>query len=317
MRSLTRRKLLGGCAVGLVAGLAGCSADAAMFVTPVDTPQAVGQQATASPSTDRPDSDTAELVAAAVANGTNRTDSTTAPYQPDRPVVYNDTVYTLTWSEAARDTSRTEYKITMRTADDDRAPDTDFEELSAVDRNRLERFPELIHNYAENPESEVPEELSYNIYYPPAEREQSAIVPDPQYDTLSVAGQPVELSVDPITVSLDVYQYTATERAPSVSAFGRELRRDHRFELSGLSEPERKLFERVRSDGSFYKGAFDDVPDGAFTQLADHFVSHPALIVENTTGEWLTRYAGTDYWVTIDFALHEEYTERLERVESL
>lgn len=317
MNSLTRRKLLGGCAVGLAAGIAGCSADAAMFVTPVDTPRAIGQQATEAPATDRPDSDTAELVAAAVTNGTNRTDSSTAPYQPDRPIVYNETVYTLAWSEAARDTSRTEYKITMRTDDDDRATDTNFEDLPAVDRNRLERYPELIHNYVENPESEVPEELTYNIYYPPAEREQSAIVPDPEYDTLSVAGQPVGLSVEPITVSLDVYQYRATERAPSVSAFGRELRRDHRFDLSGLTDTERKLFERVRSEGSFYKGAFDDVPDGAFKELADHFVSHPAIIVENTTGEWLTQYEGTDYWVSIDFMLHEEYEERLERVESL
>ena len=317
MTSITRRKLLGGCAVGLTAGLAGCSADAAMFVTAVDTPAAIGQQATESPTKDHPDSDTAELVAAAVNNGTNRTDSRDAPYQPDRPIAYNETVYDLEWSEASRDTSRTEYKITMTVYDDDRATDASFEELPAVDRERLERYPELIQNYVENSEAEFPRELIYEIYYPPAEREQSAIVPEPQYNTLSVIDQPVELTVEPITVSLDVYQYTATERAPSVTAFGEELRQKHRFELSGLSEDERKLFDRLREEGSFYKGAFDDVPDGAFTGLADHFVTHPAIFVEGSTGEWLTQYDGTDYWVEIDFVLLEEYESRLERVESL
>ena len=317
MTSITRRKLLGGCAVGLTAGLAGCSTDAAMFVTAVDTPRTIGQQATESPTKDRPDSDTAELVTGAINNGTNRTHRRTAPYQPARPVVYNDTVYQLEWSEADRDTSRTEYKITMTAYDDDRETGVSFEELPAVDRERLERYPGLIQNYVENPESELPRELTYDIYYPPAEREQSAIVPDPQYDTLSVAGQPTELAVEPTTVSLDVYQYTATERAPSVEALGREIRRNHRFELAGLSEAERELFERVRSEGSFYKGAFDDAPDGAFKGLADQFVSHPAIIVEDATGEWLTRYEGTDYWVEIDFVLLEEYESRLERVESV
>ena len=90
-----------------------------------------------------------------------------------------------------------------------------------------------------------------------------------------------------------------------------------RKSVSGLSEAERELFERVRSEGSFYKGAFDDVPDGAFKGLADHFVTHPAIFVEDSTGEWLTRYDGTDYWVEIDFVLVEEYESRLERVESL
>ena len=317
MTSITRRKLLGGCAVGLTAGLAGCSADAAMFVTAVDTPRAIGQQATESPTKNQPDSDTAELVAKAVTNGTNRTDRNTIPYQPNRPVVYNETVYELEWSEADRDTSRTEYKIKMTVYEDDRTTDASFEELPAVDRERLERYPGLIGNYVENSEAEFPRELTYDIYYPPAEREQSAIVPDSQYDSLSVADQPVEIAVEPITVSLDVYQYTATERAPSVAAFGRELLRNHRFELSGLSEAERELFERVRSEGSFYKGAFDDVPDGAFKGLADHFVSHPAIIVEDSTGEWLTQYDGTDYWVSMDFVLLEDYENQLERVESL
>jgi len=205
----------------------------------------------------------------------------------------------------------------MTVYDDDRATDASFEELPAVDRERLERYPELIQNYVENSEAEFPRELIYEIYYPPAEREQSAIVPEPQYNTLSVTDQPVELTVEPITVSLDVYQYTATERAPSVTAFGEELRQKHRFELSGLSEDERKLFDRLREEGSFYKGAFDDVPDGVFTGLADHFVTHPAIFVEGSTGEWLTQYDGTDYWVEIDFVLLEEYESRLERVESL
>ncbi|MFB6294052.1 MAG: hypothetical protein ABEH60_07315 [Halonotius sp.] len=317
MDSLSRRKLLGGCAAGLLAGLAGCSADAAMFVEPVETATAIGRKATDAPSREQPGSDRAELVAAAVDGGTNRTDSYGPPYQPDRPVVHNDTVYNLTWSEATRDTSRTEYKIEMAPSDDDSATDASFADLPAVDRKRLQRYPDLIQNYAENSEAEVPERVAYRIYYPPAEREASAIVPDPQYDTLSVAGQPVELSVEPTTVSLDVYRYTATERAPSVAAFGRELRREHRFELSGLSKPEREFFDRVRSEGSFYKGAFDDVPDGAFKGLADHFVAEPAIFVENTTGEWLTRYEGTDYWVEIDFVLLEEYADRLRAVESL
>jgi hypothetical protein len=318
MDSLSRRKLLGGCAAGLLAGLAGCSADAAMFVEPVETATAIGRKATDGSERAPRDSDRAELVAAAVDGGTNRTDSYGPPYQPDRPVVHNDTVYNLTWSEATRDTSRTEYEIGMTVYDDDRATDAEFADLPAVDRERVDPgMVETAVRRVEDTDEEFPVDYGAQFYWPPAEREQSALVPEPQYDTIEIAGQPVELSVEPTTVSLDVYRYTATERAPSVAAFGRDLRREHRFELSGLSKPEREFFDRVRSEGSFYKGSFDDVPDGAFKGLADHFVAEPAIFVENTTGEWLTRYEGTDYWVEIDFVLLEEYEQRLRAVESL
>ncbi|TQQ81436.1 hypothetical protein [Halonotius roseus] len=327
MPSLSRRKLLAGCAAGLTAGLAGCvDPDAAMFVEPVPSATDIATKATTAP--DSRDTETTELVAETVSGGTNRTSPNgrgNPPYQPDRPVRYNSSVYNIEWQETDQQRDRTEYliSVTIYGADADREPEIAFEDLPAIDQEMLHFLPRLISHIQEANESEgvdasFPESSERQAWYPPADREASVLVPEPDYETIGVDGHPVTVAVEPTTVSLDVFAYTATERAASLEAFGRDIRTNHRFELTGLSDAERDFFEMVIDDGSFYKGSFDDVDEGIFEGVADRFVSQPALFMPyESEGEWLTRYNGTDYWVRIDFVRMSEYADQLRSVEEL
>jgi hypothetical protein len=115
-----------------------------------------------------------------------------------------------------------------------------------------------------------------------------------------------------------VFAYTATERAATLAAFGRELRSTHRFELAGLTDAEQEFITMTIEEGSFYKGPSDGVDNEVFGGVADRFVSQPALFTpDESEGEWLTRYDGTDYWVRIDFVRMSEYADRLRSVERL
>ncbi|RJX51819.1 hypothetical protein [Halonotius pteroides] len=323
MPSISRRELLAGCAAGLTAGLAGCAdPDAVMYVEPVSAATDIATEATTAP--DSRDAETAALVAETVAGGTNRTsrnDRGNPPYQPDRPVRYNGTVYDLDWNATGRQQQRTEHllSLTIHDADSDYAPEVSFDELPAVDQERLTPLPRVIDNIQEaNETAGLPEPFERQAWYPPAEREASALVPEPAYDTIEVNGYPVTVTVEPVTVQLPVFAYTATERASSLAAFGRELRSAHRFPLTGLSDAEHEFFKMVIEEGSFYKGGFDDVDDGVFEGVADQFVREPALFTPyESEAEWLTRYDGTDYWVTIDFVRMSEHADRIQAVEEL
>jgi hypothetical protein len=323
MPSLSRRKLLAGCAAGLTASLAGCAdPDAVMYVEPVPTATDIATRATTAP--DSRDAETVELVDETVAGGTNRTsrnDRGNPPYQPDRPVRYNGTVYDVDWRATGRQQERTEHllSLTIHDADSDYAPEISFGELPAVDQERLTQLPRFVSHIQEaNETAGLPESFERQAWYPPADREASELVPEPAYDTIAVNGYPVTVAAEPVTIKLAVFAYTATERASSLAAFGRELRSAHRFPLTGLTDAEREFFEMVIEEGSFYKGGFDDVEDGVFKGVADQFVSQPALFTPyESEAEWLTRYDGTDYWVTIDFVQLSEYADRLQTVEEL
>lgn len=318
MPSLSRHKLLAGCATGLTVGLAGCiESDAVISVSPVSSPAAIGRKATTSP--DDRDAETTELIAATVAGGTNRTSPDgyrEPPYQPTRPVRYNETVYTVDWTETGRQETRTEFilTITIHEAASGRDPELTFDELPAVDQERLRSLAQSISLMQRaNRTDNLPKTHEEQVWYPPPDREPSMLVPTPEHTTIEVDGQPVTVGAEPTTVALAVYAYTATERAPSLATFGRKLRTAHRFSLTGLNDAERGFFEQVVDEGSFYKGSFDDVENDVFNGIVEQFVDQPALFASSPSkGEWLTRYDGTDYWVTIDFIRMPEYAARLQ-----
>ncbi|ERH05948.1 MAG: hypothetical protein J07HN4v3_01557 [Halonotius sp. J07HN4] len=188
MRPLSRRKLLAGCVAGVTAGVAGCAdPDAAMFVEPVPSPTDIATEATTTP--DSRDSETIELVAETVAGGANRTSPDgrgNLPYQPDRPVRYNRSVYDIVWNTTDRQRDRTEYvlSLTVYGTDTDREPERAFDELPTVDRERLRFLPRLIDHITEANESEeidasFPESPERQVWYLPVDREASVLVPDP------------------------------------------------------------------------------------------------------------------------------------------
>jgi hypothetical protein len=297
-----------------------------MFVDELSTDRAIGERATIQP---EPDSTDASIVANATANGTEAADDGPAegpPFEPDRPVVSNGTVYDLHWEAAGRTAPRTEFGVALTVHADDRETDAAFADLPAIDRQRLDGLRRRIKEYdpeadedAGSDDESSPLELTFQQQYTDAELTESALVPEPEYDTIAIAGRPVSVDVrSERVVERDLYRYTTTERAPTLSAFGRALRQRHQFELTGLSDAERELFEHVIADnGSYYQGGFGDEYEAAFAEFADRLVAEPALFVDDRKGEWLLAYDGRDYWVAVDFLRRAEYADRLQRVDSL
>lgn len=306
--------------------LAGCAdPDVAVFVDRMSSDRAVGERATSQPDADR---EFASVVANATDNGTAVTDDGPAegpPFEPDRPVVHNGTVYDLHWEAAGRTDPRTEFVVSLTAHGDDRETDIEFANLPAIDREQLAAFRRRIQEYDGETDNDTeddetsPPEATFEHQYTDAEQATSVLVPEPEYDTVAIAGYPVGVDIrSERVVERDVYRYTATERASTLAAFGRELRERHRIELRGLSEAEREFFEHVIDDnGSYYQGGFGDEYEEAFAAFADRLVAEPALFVEDREGEWLVAYEGRDYWVTIDFVRMTEYADRLKAVESL
>ena len=320
MTQLSRRRLLAACAVGATAAFAGCvDPDVAMFVDPVSTDREIGEQATTRPEAD---SDFAAAVGNATANGTtvrSHGEGSGPPFRTDRPVVHEGAVYDLDWTQTDRTRTRTEHVVSVTVQEDDRETDTDFAALPEIDRERLELFARRLERYDPDADDErPPPRAEFQHYYTDAEREASALVPEPAYETIAIQGYPTSIEVRPTEVELDVYRYTTTERAPSLAAFGRDLRTAHRFELTDLTASEREFFEHVIEEGSYYQGVGlgEDRKD-AFEGVADRLVDQPALFVDDREGEWLVGYDGEDYWVRVDFVLLEEYADRLQRVDEL
>ena len=318
---LSRRRLLATCAVGAMGALAGCAdPDVAMFVDRLSSDHAIAERATRQPDADR---EFASVMANATANGTEVADDGPAegpPFEPDRPVVYNGTVHDLHWEAAGRTEPRTEFVVALTVHADDRETDAAFADLPAIDRERLDGLRRRIEEYDPEADDESsPLELGFQQQYTDAEQAESALVPQPEYDTIAIAGRPVSVDVrSERVVEQDLYRYTTTERAPTLAAFGQELRDRHQVELTGLSEAEQEFFEAVIADnGSYYQGSLDREYAEAFAAFADRLVAEPALFVDNRKGEWLVAYDGRDYWVTVDFVRMEEYANWLERVDSL
>lgn len=306
--ALPRREFLAACAVGVAGALAGCAdPDVAMFVDPVPTDRAVAERATLQPDRDghRP------LVAEAVDGGTDRAAESgdDPPFDPDRPVVYDGAVYDLEWTGTGREETRTEYAISVTVHDDDRAVDATFDELPEPDRDRLADVRRAVERAVDD-DHPLPA-VTTRHHYTAAERNRSALVPEPRYDVVALAGRPASIEVSEETVTLPVFRYTAHERAATLAAFGAALRSRHQLPLSGLGGPGRDFFESVREEGSVYEAR------EGFEAVADRLVAEPALFVEAREGEWLVAYEGGDYWVTVDFVRKPEYADRLEEVDDL
>ena len=152
--------------------------DAAIFVKPFPSPTGIATEATTTP--DSRGSEPTELVAETVAGGANRTSPDgrgNPPYQPDRPVRYNGSVSDIAWTTTDRQRDRTEYllSLTVYGTDTDREPEIAFDELPAVDRERLRFLPRLIGHITEANESEgidasFPESPERQAWNPPAGR---------------------------------------------------------------------------------------------------------------------------------------------------
>lgn len=142
----SRRRVLRAAGVVLAGALAGCAEPGgALMMTEVDDDEAIGREATFHVDSST-DPGTWSLLEEICDEGRADVEAERPPFDPDRPVLYRDRVYEVSWT-AETERTETGYVVTATVGDDDHDPAIAFEDLPSIDRNALAELPAFVGEY--------------------------------------------------------------------------------------------------------------------------------------------------------------------------
>ncbi|MDG5777935.1 hypothetical protein VB773_05315 [Haloarculaceae archaeon H-GB2-1] len=291
---MRRRDVLTAGSALLLAPLAGCVHSNAVLTMDEVTDAEIARRA--SSSGDDAEGEYGRIVREAIENGSATVSDQWVPFEPDRPVAYEGSYYQLSY-EVTDSTTRNAYDVSV----DFDPPSTDgptvaFADLPEVDRAVLS---EMLPPREDAPENEGPD-MGVVETYSPAEEEASELVPTTEYEYVSYEGTSYGITVEESRqVTVNDYRYTAERVAGSADEFGRQLRAEFLFTLSGLSRSEQDLVEKAIEEG-YYGGSGSD----AFRSLVEKFRPHEPVTGTVEEGgsieaNYLVRYEGTVYWTDV------------------
>ena len=164
-----------------------------------------------------------------------------------------------------------------------------YDDLPAFDREQLSFI-----TGGQEPADE--EGYNVDVDYGSAETvgDQSALVPEQEYDIITHEGDRYRVEVESQTVPENEYRYEVTEVASDVEAFAGQVRERYLFALTGLSEAEREVVEEA-IDGAYYED------DDAFRSVVDRVRDHEGLEVEDFYGTWLLSYENEEYVTYVEW----------------
>lgn len=236
-----------------------------------------------------------ELIAGAVADDPNRATTTDnrPPIEPTRPVGYEGRYYTVTYTV---ENERTETQYVIEATYNPDPPPTRtvaFGDLPAVDQEKLDGLL--------SPDREFPdgqETLGAGVVYTDSEEQDSAIVPEPEYDGITRGDRTVGLAVpDSQEVTIADYRYRATLLAEDDAELAALARERYRFQFESLTEDQRSILDTAKND----QARSADPPSQAFATLVEKFKSHEGIEMTEYDGTWLLRYDGRDWWANVTF----------------
>jgi predicted small lipoprotein YifL len=283
-------------ALGLLAlvALAGCSATGSLSMQPADDAE-IAAAASRPAVVDSPAPDDRVVVRDAIKNGSGTATATDPPVQRGLPFTYEGRYYEVDWNVTGTEPG-TAFVVGIDLNGTAPADETvAFEELSERDkrllgdllRTTIERDPQL----RPGPEVGLPEE------YTMAETNESVLLSD-EYSAVRYNGTvyPFELE-ERERITLTRYRYTASRVADSTTAYAQQLRDEHLFRLSGLSEAERSVVKEAIDD-VYYA---EDTDDEAFRSVMDRFSAESAIEADGYDGTWLVRYDGQVYVAELSY----------------
>ncbi|AUX10050.1 hypothetical protein AArcSl_2428 [Halalkaliarchaeum desulfuricum] len=271
-------------------------------MTAVESDAEIGKLATESVDPDC-DPETAALLDETLEDGQVEVERERPPFDPDRPIRLRNTVYEVDW-EKRDERTRTDYIVTAEQTDEDpTGSQIDYDDLPDVDRAQL---TDVRKNLAQNDdEQRIGTRLEYTD---DSEIEASVLVPDTEYEFVSIDDHVLAIESDKSETTVYTFQYDLFERAPTPAAYGAELRVQHRIVLESLSDGERDLVEEAISDGRTVVGTGDD----AFIAVGERLLEHEPIYVSDRVGEWLVEYESELYWTELDTLRTTELVEALE-----
>jgi hypothetical protein len=232
-----------------------------------------------------PGSEEYTLVSAALENGSATRSGRSELFDRTDTVRFDDAFYDV--SETRLETSEmTVYDVRIDFNPDDSTPElgeVDYDDLPEVDRQRLGRIGSEY-----SPPTQDGYEMGVDYGTAEGTGNESAFVPEQQYDIVVHDGNRYRIAVDSQTVSGAEYRYEVTEVAAGVEPFADRIREQYRFTLTGLSDAEREVVEEA-IDG----GYFED--DDAFQSMIDRIRERTAIHVEEYYGTWLIEYENVEY----------------------
>jgi hypothetical protein len=233
------------------------------------------------------------LAAGAIAGDAPTVADTHPPFEPSRTLAAESGYYNVSWSVIDTEPGWS-YSIGIDVNPNDTSGERiAYADLPAVDRRALATLRDA--SVPAEAERDGPE-LGVNAVYNASEREQSVLVPTLEYELVTVDGETVRLSSEGSrTVTINTYQYDATQVAASATALAADLESRYLFTLSGLSEGERKIVDDAIGDTHYESGSVSD----DFASLAATFHAHDPIYEAYGDSEYLVRYDGTTYWARL------------------
>jgi hypothetical protein len=283
-------------ALGLLAlvALAGCSAMGSLSLEAADDAE-IAEAASRPAVVEDSGPDDRVVVREAIEDGSGVATATDPPVQRGVPFAYEGSYYEIDWNATGTEPG-TAFVVGVDLNGTAPADETiAFEELSERDRRLLggllwamsERESGL------RPGPDVGERGEYTM----SETNESVLLSG-EYSALRYNGTVYPFVVeDREEVTLTRYRYTVSRVADSTTAYAQQLRDEHLFRLSGLSEAERSVVNEA-IDGVYYA---EDTDDEAFRSLLDRFSAASPIEADEYDGTWLVRYDGQVYVAELSY----------------
>jgi hypothetical protein len=221
----------------------------------------------------------------------------TSPLHTAVPTLHGGAVYRL--SERVVDTRpAVEYgvKVDVPQETPDEAATVQFADLPAADQAVFER-PGLAGGDLIG--------VGTVVTYTPGEEAASVLVPDPEYDYVDWAdGGTAEWVVDDRWETEQHRYRLSADRVASAAAYGRQVRENYGFDLSGLSDAEGDVVETAIAEEHGYAVPAEETPSPAVDALVDRFREREEVAANRdpgpgVSGTYVVRYETSVYWTRL------------------
>lgn len=244
-----------------------------------------------------------QLAISVIDNGAATINATNRPFPENRAFVYDESVYELSYEVVDADQA-VRFRVTLDAVEGDISDDETirYDELPDIDKATLEQYG------WGNPEAF--EVAGVPIVYLEDEIPDSVVVPEPEYPVIvwdSKTRGRVTIG-SPEDIEVEAYKYTAREVHGSAEQFGRDIREEHEFTLSDLSEGEETIVsESITAEHGYVAPKEEPLPD-AFNRLVERFSQQDDVnrVYEETdeddsseSGWYVVTYEGEVHWVEL------------------
>lgn len=291
-----RKRLYALLALGILATLAGCSAEGSLSMEPVEDDERLAELASRSAG-DIYHEDGQSVVRGAIDNETATANGTDPPIGTGLPFSVDGSYYNLDWEIVESDT---EWRVGIGI--DINATNVSGETISVAELPERDRqvVTRLLNEMErEQPEPEPGFEFGIGTRYTDAERSESVLLDPQEYDGVVYEGEVYPISVEePRQITVNTYEYSATKVADDTEEYATHLREAYGFTLDSVSDGEQSILDEA-ANGSYYA---ENEDDEAFESLVDRFLEHNAVVRDEGSGKWLVRYNGTLYLARVDYS---------------